>query len=57
MKMPQITARDVIALFCLISAFILKWQGIDGELDIVIAAIIGYYFSKRVYEESNIKPL
>ena len=49
----KITARDVIAAICLIGGLILTALGIDKTVSVVIAAIVGYYFSKRVYEEKN----
>ena len=49
----RIQPRDIIALVVLIACFILKAIGINTYLDLVIAVIIGYYFSKRVYEERN----
>ena len=51
--MKHIYARDVIAVILLVGAFWLKYNGLNGGLDLIIAAIIGYYFSKRVYEEAN----
>jgi len=45
-----IQPRDIIALVSIIGCFMLKLKGADGMVSIVIAAIIGYYFSKRVSE-------
>jgi len=52
-KISKIYPRDIIALVCLIIIFILIAFGFDGWLQGVGAVIIGYYFSKRVYEEGN----
>lgn len=47
----KIHPRDIIALFVLAGCFYLKIKGLDGVVSVTMAAIIGYYFSKRVYEE------
>ena len=54
MKFQTIHARDWIAILFFVGAFYLKLRGIDGTLDTLVALIVGYYFSKRVYEE-NVK--
>lgn len=51
--MIKIYARDGIAVLVLIMMFYSKWKGYDGMIDTMIALVIGYYFSKRVFEESN----
>ena len=48
-----IHARDVIALTVLMTLFYCKLKGMNGTIDTAIALIIGYYFSKRVFEEKN----
>ena len=55
MKIQKIYMRDIIALLCLAAIFGLIATGHDGWLQGVGAVIIGYYFSKRVYEENNVK--
>jgi hypothetical protein len=50
----KIQPRDVVAVICLIAIFILLSLGFDGWLQGIGAVIIGYYFSKRVYEEKNV---
>jgi len=55
MKFETIYPRDIIAVLVLTAIFILISLGYDGWLQGVGAVIIGYYFSKRVYEENNIK--
>ena len=55
MKIQKIYMRDVVALVALGGAFALKYFGADGVLDTIIALIVGYYFSKRVFEEDNRK--
>jgi len=55
MKFQTIYPRDIIALFVLTACFILMGLGYDGWIQGVGALIIGYYFSKRVYEENNVK--
>ena len=52
-KISKIYPRDIIALVCLIAIFILIALGHNGWLQGVGAVIIGYYFSKRMYEEEN----
>jgi len=49
----KVQPRDVIALLILTAIFILIGLGKDGWLQGIGAVIIGYYFSKRVYEEKN----
>jgi len=51
--MDRVQPRDVIALVVLIAIFTLLVLGFDGWLQGIGAVIIGYYFSKRVYEEKN----
>ena len=51
----KIQARDIIAVLVLGGLFYCKLVGMDGLIDSMIALVIGYYFSKRVYEEVNAK--
>lgn len=53
MKIEKIYPRDIIAGLSLIAIFILIGLGRNGWLQGVGAVIIGYYFSKRVYEENG----
>ena len=53
MKIGKIYPRDIIAGLSLAAIFILIGLGHNGWLQGVGALIIGYYFSKRVYEENN----
>ena len=46
--------RDIIALGVLGAVFSLIVAGHNGWLQGVGAVIIGYYFSKRVYEENHV---
>ena len=55
MQIEKIYPRDIIAVLTLAAIFILLCMGYDGWLQGVGAVIIGYYFSKRVYEENNRK--
>ena len=55
MKFETIHPRDIIALFVLTIIFFLIYKGFDGWLMGIGAVIIGYYFSKRVYEENHTK--
>ena len=48
-------ARDVIAILVLFLLFGSKFAGFNGTIDAMIALVIGYYFSKRVYEETQVK--
>lgn len=48
-------SRDIIAIIVLAALFYSKFRGMDGTIDAMIALVIGYYFSKRVYEEVNKK--
>ena len=49
----KIEARDIIAVLVLGGAFFLLYKGIDTFVAAITTAIIGYYFSKRVFEEKN----
>ena len=40
--------KDIIAVIILTGIGILKVKGIDGQLDIAGALIIGYYFGHRL---------
>jgi len=51
----NIYPRDIIAILSLGAIFYLIGTGHNGWLQGVGALIIGYYFSKRVYEENNKK--
>lgn len=53
MKFQKIYPRDIIAVLLIIGAFWLKLKGIDGIVSLIMIAIIGYYFSKRVFEENH----
>lgn len=48
----KIQTRDIIAVLVLIALFVSKFYGMNGMIDGMIALVIGYYFSKRVYEET-----
>lgn len=49
----KVQARDMIAFFVLGGCFALKFTGANGSVSVTMAVIVGYYFSKRVYEEKN----
>ena len=53
MKFETIYPRDMIALAVIIGCFILLALGFNGWVQGVAALIIGYYFSKRMYEENH----
>ena len=53
MQIGKVYPRDIIAGIVLLGIFILIGLGKDGWLQGVGAVIIGYYFSKRVYEENQ----
>jgi len=55
MRFETIYPRDIIAILVLIGIFFLILKGFNGWLQGIGAVIIGYYFSKRVYEENNRK--
>lgn len=52
-RFQNIYPKDIIAVVVLILGFILLFKGFDGWVQGVMALIIGYYFSKRVYEENH----
>ena len=47
----KIQTRDIIAVLVLGGCFYLLLKGVDSFVSAVTTAIIGYYFSKRVFEE------
>lgn len=49
----KISARDWIAALVLVLLFGSKFMGFNGVVDAMLALVIGYYFSKRVFEEKN----
>lgn len=49
----RILFKDIIAVVIIILLFVCKIIGMDGMIDTSIALIIGYYFSKRLYEEKQ----
>lgn len=51
--MKNFKPKDVIA-FLLISGLILfKMTGHDGQLDVAVAVIVGYYFARRRDGDDN----
>ena len=55
MKISTIYPRDFIAIFVLVGCGFLLYKGIDSFVTAITTLIIGYYFSKRVYEEKHTK--
>ena len=55
MKFEKIYSRDIIAGIVLLGSFWLLSKGVDSYFTGLVTMIIGYYFSKRVYEENNKK--
>jgi len=53
MKISTLYPRDIIALIVLVGCGILLYRGVDGFVAGGAMMIIGYYFSKRVYEEKQ----
>lgn len=49
----NIQARDIIGLSTLMVCFGLIAIGKNSYLYPIVTLIVGYYFSKRVYEERN----
>ena len=49
----KIQFRDIVALVVLAGCGFLLYKGIDSFVTAITTCIIGYYFSKRVYEEKN----
>lgn len=47
--------RDIIAILILVFLFGCKLYGLNGTVDAMLALVIGYYFSKRVFEETEMK--
>jgi len=53
LKPKQFHPRDLIAILILTACFILIGMGVDSFVTAITTLIVGYYFSKRVYEEKN----
>lgn len=53
MKFQNIYWRDMVAVLVLCMCFYLILQGYNGFIQGIMAVIVGYYFSKRVFEEKN----
>ncbi|KKL26548.1 hypothetical protein LCGC14_2394190 [marine sediment metagenome] len=51
--MERLQPKDVIALATLLLVGVLKYNGINGELDTVAALILGYYFAHRKNGSDN----
>ena len=45
--------RDIIAVAVLAGCGFLLYKGVDSFVTAITTCIIGYYFSKRVYEDKN----
>lgn len=45
--LPRFKPKDLIALIVLVGIGVLKYRGMDGQLDIAGALILGYYFAHR----------
>ena len=52
-KLEKIYPRDIIAVIVIICGFIALAFGADGFVTAILTFVIGYYFSKRMYEERN----
>ena len=53
MKLEKVYPKDIIALVVLIGCGILLYKGVDSFVSACATLILGYYFSKRVFEEKN----
>ena len=53
--MMKIQTRDIIAFLVLAGCGFFIYKGIDSFVTAIATCIIGYYFSKRVFEEKNAK--
>jgi len=54
-KFETIHAKDVVAVIVLVGGFVLMAMGKDSFIAALTAMVVGYYFSKRVYEENGNK--
>lgn len=45
--MQNFKPKDAVAILTLVLITVLKFQGLDGELDTAGALILGYYFARR----------
>lgn len=53
MKITTIHPRDIVAVLALSGCFTLLAMGKDSFISAMTALILGYYFSKRVFEEKQ----
>ena len=51
--MTDLQPKDLIALAVLIGIGILKLKGMNGQLDAIVALILGYYFAHRQNGSDN----
>lgn len=51
--MNKFKPKDLIAAITIIGIFVLKYKGVDGQLDTVAALILGYYFAHRKNGDDN----
>ena len=54
-QFETIHMKDIVALVVLVGGFVLIAMGKDSFIAAITAAVVGYYFSKRVYEENGNK--
>lgn len=45
--MQKLKPKDIVAILTLVGIGILKLKGVDGQLDVFGALILGYYFAHR----------
>ncbi len=45
--MEKFKAKDILALLVIVALVIFKVTGHNGDLDVAVAIIIGYYFARR----------
>jgi hypothetical protein len=51
--MTKIQPKDIIALCTIIFIFAMKAKGLNGDLDAILAFILGYYFVKRATHKDS----
>ena len=45
--MTELKPKDIVALVVILGLILFKLTGHDGDLDVAVALIVGYYFVKR----------
>lgn len=53
--MPRLKSKDIVAFTALLVTGTLKLNGYNGEIDSILALIVGYYFARRNEPDHSVK--